>query len=76
MQLTLNQTWNTPPSTTRLGSSLIVGRDAFADDNTNIFGLAVNGGGDICGVLSADVNARWDSGSASSRTTTSSRTSR
>jgi hypothetical protein len=59
MQLTLNQTWQTPPST-RLSTSVMVGRERVADDNTNLFGIAVNGGGNIWSGLALDVNARWD----------------
>lgn len=58
-QLTLNQTWNTPPST-RFGSSLVLGREEFIDESANRFGVALNGGGDLRGNLSLDLNARWD----------------
>lgn len=58
-QLTLNQTWNTPAGT-RLGNSVIVGRESFAGRNANLVGIAVNGGGDLRANLSADINARWD----------------
>lgn len=58
-QLTLNQTWDTPAGT-RLGSSLIVGRDRYADESATTLGLAVNGGGDLRSNLAVDVNARWD----------------
>jgi hypothetical protein len=58
-QLTLNQTWNMPAGT-RLGNTLIVGRETFAGRSLSLAGIAVNGGGDLRGNLSADVNARWD----------------
>jgi len=58
-QLTLNQTWNTPPST-RLGSSLFLGREEIADESANRIGIALNGGGDLRSNLALDVNARWD----------------
>ncbi len=59
MQLTLDQTWQTPPST-RLNTSVMVGREQLADDSTNLFGIAVNGGGSLWSSLALDVNARWD----------------
>ena len=59
MQLTLDQTWQTPPST-RLNTSVMVGREQLADDSTNLFGIAVNGGGSLWSSLVLDVNARWD----------------
>jgi hypothetical protein len=58
-QLTLNQTWNTPPST-RFGSSIILGREELPDFSANTFGIALNGGGDLRSNLSLDLNARWD----------------
>lgn len=58
-QLTLNQTWKTPPST-RLGTSLFLGREDIANTSANRFGLALNGGGDVRSNLALDVNARWD----------------
>lgn len=58
-QLTLNQTWNVPTGM-RLGSSVSVGQESFAGRSTDLLGLAVNGGGDFRGNLSADINARWD----------------
>jgi hypothetical protein len=58
-QLTLNQTWNTPPGT-RLGSSLFLGREQIADVSANRIGVAMNGGGDIRSNLAFDVDARWD----------------
>ena len=66
-QLTLNQTWNMPAGA-RLGSSLIVGRDSFADEAATTIGVAVNGGGDLRGNLAVDVNARWDSVDGRERT--------
>jgi hypothetical protein len=59
-ELTLSHTWNMPAGM-RLGNSLIVGQDTYADDETRLLGIAVNGGGDLRGNLSADINARWDS---------------
>ncbi|MEY2854947.1 MAG: hypothetical protein RL030_2079 [Pseudomonadota bacterium] len=58
-QLTLNQTWDMPAGT-RLGNSLIVGRESFAGEDLDLVGIAVNGGGNLRGNLSVDVNARWD----------------
>ena len=58
-QLTLNQTWNSPPGT-RLGSSLFLGREQIADASANRIGVAMNGGGDIRSNLAFDVDARWD----------------
>jgi hypothetical protein len=67
VQLTLNQTWDTPAGT-RLGSSLIIGRDSFADEAARTIGVAVNGGGDLRSNLTIDVNARWDSVAGSEST--------
>ena len=58
-QLTLNQTWNTPPGT-RLGNSIFLGREQIADASANRIGVAMNGGGDIRSNLAFDVDARWD----------------
>lgn len=58
-QLTLNQTWNTPPGT-RLGNSLFLGREQIADASANRIGVAMNGGGDIRSNLAFDIDARWD----------------
>lgn len=66
-QLTLNQTWDTPAGT-RLGSSLIVGRDSYADEAASTIGVAVNGGGDLRSNLTVDVNARWDNVDGRERT--------
>jgi hypothetical protein len=66
-QLTLNQTWDTPAGT-RFGSSLIVGRDSYADEAASTLGIAVNGGGDLRSGLTVDVNARWDSVDGRERT--------
>jgi hypothetical protein len=66
-QLTLNQTWDTPAGT-RLGSSLIVGRDSYLEEAATTIGLAVNGGGDLRSNLAVDVNARWDNVDGRERT--------
>jgi hypothetical protein len=66
-QLTLNQTWDTPAGT-RLGSSLIAGRDSYADEAATTIGVAVNGGGDLRSNLTLDVNARWDNVDGRERT--------
>ncbi len=58
-QLTLNQTWNTPPGV-RLGNSLFFGQEQIADTSANRFGVAINGGGDIRSNLAFDIDARWD----------------
>lgn len=58
-QLTLIQTWNTPPGT-RLGNSVFLGREQIADASANRIGIAMNGGGDIRSNLAFDVDARWD----------------
>jgi len=58
-QLTFDQTWLTPPSV-RFSSSVMVGRESDAGDDANMYGLALNGGGDLMSGLSLDLNARWD----------------
>lgn len=64
LQLTLNQTWRTPPST-RFGSSMTVGREDLDGATTTIVGLALNGGGNPRSNLALDFDLRWDIGSGS-----------
>jgi hypothetical protein len=58
-QLTLGQTWLTPPSV-RFSSSVLVGRETYSGDDADLYGLALNGGGDLTSSVSLDLNARWD----------------
>ncbi len=55
-QLTLNQTWNTPPGT-RFGSSVLLGHAEFADETVNTFGVALNVDGNIRTNIVGDLNA-------------------
>lgn len=61
-QLTLNQTWRSGPST-RFSTAVTVGRDEFDGRGTNIFGLAVNGGGNLRSDMMLVFDASWDTGS-------------
>ena len=62
VQVTLNQTWRSPPST-RFSSSVVVGRDAVDEETSNTIGLALNGGGALRSNLTLDLDVRWDTGS-------------
>jgi hypothetical protein len=64
-QLTLDQTWRTPPNV-RFSSSVVLGREVFDGDSTSLVGLAVNGGGNVRSDLALDVDVRWDNGSGQS----------